>query len=53
MAGWYLLVAAYVVIWAFVFGYVIWMGRQQAELRREVEALRKVLEGSHGPRSQG
>lgn len=50
MAGWGLLVAAYAVIWAFVFAYLIWLGRRQAELRREVELLRKAIEGEGGAR---
>lgn len=45
----YLLVAAYAVIWAFVFVYLIWMGRRQAQLQREVELLRKAVEGCEGP----
>jgi len=52
MNGWLLLVAAYALIWAFVFGYVLWLGRRQAELRREVELLRKALEGERGPQWQ-
>jgi|YelNatPaOPRAMG01_1025707.scaffolds.fasta_scaffold96389_3 CcmD family protein len=48
MDSWVLLVAAYALIWAFVFGYVIWLGRRQAELRREVELLRKAVEGEGG-----
>lgn len=47
-----LLVAAYAVIWLFVFGYIIWLVRRQEKLRREVEALRAALEGSAKQRGQ-
>lgn len=38
------LVAAYAVVWLALFGYVAWMGGQQAALEREVRALREMLE---------
>jgi len=41
---WTLLVAAYAVIWAVLFGYVVWLMRRQEALRREVDVLRKALE---------
>ncbi|HOG47664.1 MAG TPA: CcmD family protein [Anaerolineae bacterium] len=44
----YLLVAAYALIWVFVFGYIAWLGRRQAWLQREVELLRKAIEGYSG-----
>lgn len=47
------LVAAYVLVWAFAFGYMIWMAGRQERLRREVEALRKALEVMGGPRAAG
>lgn len=43
MSSWTLLVAAYAAVWAFVFGYVVWLARRQERLRREVEALRTFL----------
>lgn len=48
-----LLVAAYVLIWAFAFGYLIWLGRRQAQLRREIELLRKAVESDDGRRGRG
>ncbi len=44
----YLLVAAYALIWAFAFGYLVWLGRRQAQLQREIELLRKATEGYGG-----
>lgn len=44
-----LLVAAYVAVWAFIGGYVIWLARRQERLRREVDALRQALEGRELP----
>ncbi len=49
----YLLVAAYALIWAFVFGYLVWLVRRQERLRREVEALRGVLESRGKQQSRG
>ena len=43
-----LLVSAYALIWALVFGYVIGLVRRQDRLRREVDALRTALEGRDG-----
>ena len=40
----HLLIAAYALIWAFVFGYVVRLWQRQAQLRREVELLRKAVE---------
>ncbi len=48
-----LLVAAYALIWAFVFGYLVWLGRRQAQLQREVELLRKVIASYDGARGRG
>ncbi len=42
------LVSAYALIWALVFGYVIWLVRRQDRLRQEVDALRTALEGRDG-----
>jgi CcmD family protein len=53
MSSNHLLVAAYALIWAFAFGYLIWLGRRQAQLRHEVELLRKALEGHEGSRGRG
>jgi len=43
MPGWELMVAAYALIWAFVFGYIFWLFRRQEKLRRDVEALSGAL----------
>jgi CcmD family protein len=43
MSSWTLLVAAYALVWAFVFAYVARLARRQERLRREVEALRSFL----------
>ncbi len=45
MTGYHMLVAAYALIWAFVFGYLAWLWQRQAQLRREVDLLRKAIEG--------
>lgn len=38
--NWYLF-AAYTLIWALSFAYLGYLGRQQAELKREIAALRE------------
>ncbi|MBE3557473.1 MAG: CcmD family protein [Firmicutes bacterium] len=35
---------AYTVVWLFIAGYTLWMGRQQRKLAREVEELTDELE---------
>ena len=43
------LFAAFTVIWAFVFGYVLLLFSRQKRLRREVDSLREMLkEKGHG-----
>ncbi len=37
------LFAAFTVIWAFVFGYVLVLFSRQRRLRREIESLKKAL----------
>ena len=37
----YYLFAAYTIIWALVFGYVLFLYRGQRKLRRELESLRE------------
>ncbi len=43
MWGFWQLVAAYALVWAGVFGYLAWLGTEQARLRREISELRKRL----------
>ena len=38
------LLAAYTLIWAVVFGYVLYMQRKQRGLQRQIDALRKSLD---------
>ena len=38
------LLAAYTVIWAVVFGYVLFMQRKQRRLQRQIDMLRKSLD---------
>ena len=40
------LLAAYTVIWAVVFGYVIFMQRKQRKLQRQIDRLQESLEKS-------
>ena len=40
------LLAAYIVIWAVVFGYVLVMQRKQRQLKRQVEILQESLDRS-------
>ena len=40
------LLAAYGVIWAVVFGYVLYMQRKQKQLNRQLEQLKESLEKS-------
>ena len=43
-----LLVVAYALVWAFIFGYLLWLARRQEGLRREVETLRSFLVDQSG-----
>ena len=38
------LFAAYTVIWAVIFGYMLFMQRKQARLQRQIDLLRKSAE---------
>ncbi|MBI4301896.1 MAG: CcmD family protein [Chloroflexi bacterium] len=38
------LFAAYTIIWAVVFGYVLSLSRRASQLRRELESLKRSLE---------
>jgi len=38
------LLAAYTIIWAVVFGYVLFMQRKQRRLQRQIDMLRKSLD---------
>lgn len=38
------LLAAFIIIWAVVFGYVFWLQRKQAGLQRQIEMLRESLD---------
>ena len=42
------LAAAYAVTWAAFFAYAFYVSRKQAELRRELDALRQALEQREG-----
>ncbi len=44
MYGNVMLIAVYVVAWAFAFGYMIHLAKRQTRLQREVDALRRVLD---------
>ena len=48
-----LLVAAYALIWLFVFGFVVWLARRQARLQRDVQMLREALENRGGRQATG
>jgi CcmD family protein len=39
------LFAAYSIVWAVVFGYVLYMQRKQRRLQRQVDRLREILDG--------
>ena len=39
------LFAAYTAIWLVIFGYLFSLSRRQRSLEREIESLRKALEG--------
>lgn len=38
------LLAAYTVIWAFVFGYILFLQRKQRRLQRQIDALKESIE---------
>jgi len=38
------LLAAYAVIWALVFGYVLFLQRKQRKLQRQIDALKESME---------
>ncbi|HEX2909424.1 MAG TPA: CcmD family protein [Chloroflexia bacterium] len=40
-SGFAYVIAAFIVIWLFIAGYLFWLNRRQEELRREVELLRE------------
>jgi CcmD family protein len=42
------LLAAYTVIWAVVFGYVFFMVKKQADLRRRMESIEEELKKKPG-----
>ena len=37
------LLSAFIIIWAVVFGYIVFMQRKQRKLGREIEALKKSV----------
>ena len=39
------LLAAYAIIWAVVFGYVLYLQRKQTKLQRQLEKLQKSITG--------
>ena len=39
------LFAAFAIIWAVVFGYVLFVFNRQRRLRREIDSLKEVLKG--------
>jgi len=38
------LTAAYMVLWAINFGYIFFMGRKQADLKRQLDELHRIAE---------
>jgi CcmD family protein len=38
------LLSAFVIIWAVIFGYIVFMQRKQRKLEREIEVLKKSME---------
>lgn len=44
-----MLIAAYALAWAFAFGYMMSLAKRQAQLQREVDALRSSFEGYKQP----
>jgi CcmD family protein len=43
--------AAYTIIWALVFGYVIFLVRRQAHIKRQLDSLQEAIK--QGPATQG
>jgi CcmD family protein len=43
------LVLAYAVIWLALFAYLMYISAKQADLKREIEALKKLLEERRSP----
>jgi CcmD family protein len=39
------LYAAYTVVWAGIFGYLLWLHMDQRKLAREMDVLKEVLDG--------
>jgi CcmD family protein len=37
------LLSAFIIIWAVVFGYIVFMQRKQRKLEREIETLKKSI----------
>lgn len=48
MTGLPLLAAAYGLVWVVVFGYLGWLLRREQRLRRDLEALRAMVERENG-----
>ncbi len=42
------LFAAFAIIWAVVFGYVLFVFNRQRRLRREIDSLKEALKGKEG-----
>ena len=40
------LFAAYTIIWAVIFGYIVFMQRKQRQLQRQIDLLQKSLDKS-------
>ncbi|MBM2824486.1 MAG: hypothetical protein HW402_150 [Dehalococcoidales bacterium] len=47
--AWFLF-AAYSIVWAVVFGYVLSLFRQQRRLRQQIDSLSKTLKGKESKR---
>lgn len=47
------LVAAYMLLWIIVFGYLVRLGLRQRELGRQVEALERALESDRARTQDG
>ena len=43
------LLAAFIVVWALVFGYVFWIIARQRKLRQEIESLREGVRKEQSP----
>jgi len=40
------LVAAYTIVWAVIFGYILFMQRKQGKLQRQIDLLQKSVDKS-------